>query len=74
MTTEAFSRMQPFVLKALTAVKRRHCAEPNYAPAAPVADQIACPKCGGRLNYTVDTKGMTSARCASAGCVKWSLQ
>ena len=74
MTTEAFSLMQPYVIKALTAVKRRHCAEPTYAPAVPVSDQMVCPKCKGRLNYTVDTKGMTSARCVTTSCVKWSLQ
>lgn len=74
MTTEAFSHMQPYVIKALTAVKRKHCAEPTYAPPAPVAEQMACPKCKGRLAYTVDTKGVSSGRCVSASCVKWSLQ
>lgn len=74
MTTEAFSHMQPYLIKALTAVKRRHCAAPTYAPAAPVTGQDVCPKCKGRLNYEVDTKGRTSAKCVTASCVKWSLQ
>lgn len=74
MTTEAYSHMQPFVIKALTAVKRRHCMPPNYAPTEPVTGQDVCPKCKGRLGYTVDTQGRTSAKCATASCVKWSLQ
>lgn len=74
MTTQAFSQMQPFVLKAITAVKRRHCAEPTYAPPEPVTGQDVCPKCKGRINYTVDTKGVSSGRCVSTSCVKWSLQ
>lgn len=74
MTTEAFSHMQPYVIKALTAVKRKHCAEPTYAPPAPVTGQMECPRCKSRLNYTVATNGLTSGRCVAAGCLKWSLQ
>lgn len=74
MTTEAFSHMQPYIIKALTAVKRKHCAEPTYAPPAAVTGQMECPRCKGRLSYEVDTKGRTSAKCVTASCVKWSLQ
>lgn len=74
MTTEAFNRTNPYAIKALTAIKREHCGAPNFAPPEPVASQRECPKCKGRLGYTVDTQGRTSAKCVTASCVKWSLQ
>ena len=74
MTTEAFNRTNPLVIKALAAVKNEHCRPPSYAPAAPVAAQMQCPRCKSRLNYTVGITGLTSGRCVAAACLKWSLQ
>lgn len=74
MTTEAFSRINPHTIRALAAVKGAHCKAPAYAPAARVAAHLVCTKCGGRISYSVETTGLSSGRCSSADCVKWSLQ
>ncbi len=74
MTTAAFARVNPHVIAALCAVKEAHCPAPAYAPAAPVASQMKCPKCGSRLNFTVMTSGLSSGQCVAASCVRWALQ
>jgi hypothetical protein len=73
MTTQAFAARMGPTIKALAAVKTKHCAPPTYRPAGPVSGHMACPRCGSRLSYTVDADGLSSGRCVAAGCVRWSL-
>lgn len=60
--------------RAIAAVRREHCKPPAYKPDAPVSGHIDCPKCGGRLHFTVAADGYTSGRCPSAACIQWSGQ
>ena len=75
MTTPAWNALNRHRVAAITAVKLEHCPAPAYKPAADVKSTMSCPKCKGRLTYTVSAEsGMSTGRCSSAGCVNWSSQ
>ena len=66
MTTAAFSANLKPRLKALTAVKREHCAPPTYKPAQDIRGKMVCPKCGGTLTFFVRAvNGLSSGSCSS---------
>lgn len=75
MTTAAWNVLAPHIRAALTTVKTEHCQPPEFRPAADIRAAMACPKCKGRLNFTVShTSGLSTGRCSSSGCVQWSNQ
>lgn len=74
MTTAAFNRINPHVITALNVVKTQHCPAPLYAPAQRVTGKLVCTKCKGSIDYSVETSGLSSGRCQSGSCVRWSLQ
>ena len=60
--------------RALATIKTQHCAPPAWRPAERVTSHMRCPRCGSRLNFTVETTGKTSGRCVTAECIRWSDQ
>lgn len=74
MTTAAFNRINPHVITALNAVKTQHCPSPTYAPALRITGKLVCTRCRGRIDYSVETSGLSSGRCQSSACVRWALQ
>ena len=60
--------------RALATIKTQHCAPPAWGPAERVTSHMRCPRCGSRLNFTVETTGKTSGRCVTAECIRWSDQ
>lgn len=64
--------MVGYTVRAMASVKRDHCQPPNYRPMAAVHWTMICPRCAGRLNFTVSAEdGRTTGRCNSADCVRW---
>ena len=72
MTTQRFNALAGPTALAMAAVKGEHCQPPTYRPAQAVSGSVACPKCGGRLQFTVAPSGISTGRCTSAGCVRWT--
>lgn len=72
MTTARFNTLAGPTARAMAAVKGVHCPPPEYRPVQAVAGSIACPKCGGSLKFTVAPSGISTGRCNSAGCVRWT--
>lgn len=72
MTTTRFNSMAGPTARAMAAVKGVHCLPPTYRPAQAVAGSISCPKCGGRLAFSVATNGISTGRCSSINCVRWT--
>lgn len=73
MTTASWNAQAGPCARALNVIKTQYCAPPAYKPEADVKGQIACTKCKGRLKFTVlASSGLTTGRCSSAGCLKWS--
>ncbi len=75
MTTARFSAMLRPTIQALTEVKTRYCAPPNYRPAKRETGFVRCPACGGQIRFTVSAvDGRSDGRCNSTNCVNWSNQ
>ncbi|MDD0837865.1 hypothetical protein PSQ40_04705 [Curvibacter sp. HBC61] len=75
MTTQTWNVMNKHRIAAITEVKLKHCPAPTYKPPADVRSTMTCPKCGGRLAFTVSSQtGISTGRCNSVGCVTWSAQ
>ncbi|WP_431276217.1 hypothetical protein ACQ858_08180 [Variovorax ureilyticus] len=67
MTTAHFSALVGPTARAMAEVRKLH----PKPPAAPVRAAIRCPRCQGRLLFTVSPAGSTTGRCSSTGCIQW---
>lgn len=72
MTTARFNTLTSPTARAMAAVKGEHCPPPTYRPKQAVAGSITCPKCGGSLKFTVAPTGISTGRCSSINCVRWT--
>jgi hypothetical protein len=69
----------PFVSKAVESLRRRHglgrrnCLGYERPPERSLGGTMACPSCGGLLDYTVSSyDGTTRGRCRKRGCLRWT--
>lgn len=74
MTTQRFSRLVGPTVRAISAVRSRHCQPPTYRPAEATTGSMPCTACGSSLHYSVTANGQTSGRCVAVACIRWSMQ
>lgn len=67
MTTEAFSRSRPFIVRALVQIQGKHPQQITV----PVRGRIDCPKCRSTLTYTLQPSRAATGQCSAAGCLRF---